>query len=278
MKSNRFYRFKHASLHLATVILFAVLMVTMFTSCNNVKKLQYLQGPFDTTQLSKVRFSEPVIQKGDLLNIIVYSDNPQATAIYNQPIANPAANVTQGAAPMGGSGQSSFTGYLVDPAGNIQFQGIGALHIEGLTKPQLAELLRNKLEPFLQNPYFNIRFLNYKITIMGDVARPAVYSIPAERINILEAIALAGDLNVTARRDNVLVIREQNGKREFGRLDLKKTDLFNSPYFQLQQNDIVYVDLTKNKAAVYNEATFRNVSFAAGLISTLGIIITIIRN
>lgn len=246
-----------------------ILLVMVMASCGNTRHLQYMQGAFDTTKLSSYTVPQPVIQRGDLLSIIVYSDNPAATVLYNQS--------QLGASAGGGSKAGQEAGYLVDEAGNIQFQGIGILHVEGLNKPQLTDLLNSKLKEFLQNPYYNIRFLNYKITIIGDIARPGAYTIPAERVNILEAIGLAGDLNITARRDNVLVIREQNGKRQFGRIDLTKPDIFTSPFYQLQQNDMLYIDLTKNKAAANDQLTVRNISIATSIISTLAIIITVFR-
>jgi polysaccharide biosynthesis/export protein len=240
--------------------------VLTMASCGSTKPLQYLQGSFDTARLSAYTIPQPVIQQGDLLSIVVYSDNATATAIYNQSVTG-AGNNTAGATP----------GYLVNEQGNINFQGIGSLHIEGLTKTALTELLTEKLKIFLTNPYFNIRFLNYKVTIIGDVARPAVYNIPAEKVNILEALGLAGDLNITARRDNVLIIREQNGKRSLGRINLLKPDIFNNPFYQLQQNDVVYVDLTKAKAIANDQAALRNISIATSIVSTIAIIISVLK-
>jgi polysaccharide export outer membrane protein len=256
----------------------AVLMF-LLGACGSTRKLQYMQGAFDTARLSTFTVPPPVIQKGDLLSIIVFSDNPAATALYNQSVivatSGATGSVTTGTASSIPS--ATGTGYLVDDEGYIQFQGIGKLHIDGLTKSQLTDLLNSKLKEFLQNPYYNIRFLNYKITLVGDVAKPGVYSIPSERVNLLEAIGLAGDLNITARRDNVLVIREQNGKREFGRIDLTKPDIFNSPFYQLQQNDMIYVDLNKTKAATSDQTALRNISIATSIISTIAILITVFR-
>lgn len=267
----------HIGIPQLSVVFGAILIIMATTSCTNLKRLQYLQEPIDTARLNKMTFVEPVVQKGDLLNIIVYSDNPTATALYNQPIAMVSAG-GKGAEASAGAGQSSSAGYLVDLNGNIQFQGLGIIHVEGLTKEKLSDTLDVRLKPFLQNPYYNIRFLNYKITILGDVNKPSIYSIPSEQVNILEAIALAGDLTITGNRKNVLVIREQNGKREFGHIDLTNPDLFNSPFYKLKQNDIVYVDLTKPKAAALNEASLRYITFATSIFSAVALIITIIRN
>jgi polysaccharide export outer membrane protein len=165
----------------------------------------------------------------------------------------------------------------VDAQGNIQFQGLGTLRIEGLTKQQLTDLLNSRLKEFLQNPYYSIRFLNYKVTLIGEVTREGVYQIPNERVNVLEAIGLAGGLTVYAKRQNVMVIRESNGKREFARLDLTSPDLFNSPYYFLKQNDMVVIEQTKNKLANTDQTTARNISLASGVISTLLFVYTVFR-
>ena len=257
-------------------------IIAGLSSCGNVRKLQYMQGSFDTSKLSSYAIPQPVIQQGDLLSIIVYSDNPAATAIYNQSVtggsATGASGIASSAAAATGGATPASGGYLVDEKGNIQFQGIGRLHVAGLTKAQLADTLNASLkDSLLTNPYYSIRFLNYKITLIGDVGRPGIYSIPSERVNILEAIGLAGDLNITGRRDNVLVVREQNGKREWGRIDLTKPDIFNSPFYQLQQNDVVYVDLTKNKAAANDQTTVRNITITATLVSTIAIVYSLLK-
>lgn len=250
----------------------AVFILAM-TSCASTKPLQYLQGGFDTAKLSTYSIPQPVIQQGDMLSIAVFSDNAAATALYNQSASSSPMSAGTASAGAGASG----SGYLVDQNGNITFQGIGILHVEGITKNDLADTLGRRLKPFLTNAYFNIRFLNYKITVIGDVAKPATYAIPAEKVNILEALGMAGDLNVTARRDNVLIVREQNGKREFGRIDLTKPDIFTSPFYQLKQNDLIYVDLSKSKASANDAVTVRNISLATAIASTLAIIYSITR-
>jgi polysaccharide biosynthesis/export protein len=259
-------------------IFFSFLMVSFITSCGSTRQLQYMQGGFDTAKLARYEVPAPIIQKGDLLSIMVYSDNPTATAIYNQSLmGGNSANATTSLGNNPGLISPVSPGYLVDELGDIQFQGIGKLHVEGLNKSQLTDLLNSRLKDFLQNPYYNIRFLNYKITIIGDVARPGVYTIPTERVNLLEALGLAGDLNITARRENIIIIREQNGRREFGTIDLRQPDLFLSKFYQLQQNDIVYVDLNKNKAAQNDQTTVRNIGLAASIVSTIAIVLTVFR-
>lgn len=222
--------------------------------------MQYVQGRFDTAAISSYQAKEPVIQRADLISIIVFSDNARNTELYNLP----------------NSGVSG-TGYLVDERGDIQLQGIGTLHVEGLTKRQLSDTLDARLSVVLQNPHYNIRFLSFKVTLLGELNREGSYTIPNERINIFEAIGLAGGLNIYARKENVMIIRETNGRREVARLDLTNPSVFNSPYYFLQQNDLVVVEQTKSKVANNDQTTARNISLASGIISTLIFIYTAFR-
>jgi polysaccharide export outer membrane protein len=255
---------------------FAILLIS---SCGGSRQLTYMQaGQLDTARLSQIKAPQPIIQNGDLLGIIVFSDNPRANALYNQPVAN----AQSGGSPTNfgissGMPQSGNSGYLVDNSGNIQFQGLGTLHIAGLTKQKLAELLDSKFkDSLLQNPYYDIRFLNYKVTLIGDVNKPGVYSIPTERVTILEALGLAGDMTFYGKREDVFVIRETNGKREFGKIDLTNPEAISSPYYYLQQNDMVIVNADKKKAAANDQTTVRNITIATSIVSAVGIIVSII--
>ena len=255
------------------------IMHTM-SSCGNAKQLMLLQGPFDTAKLSIIPPVEPIIRKGDILSIIVFSDNPEATKIYNQLlITTPTSSATNspGVAQAVGGSAPSAAGYQVDLDGNIVFQGLGKIKVDGMTKSVLKDTLDSRLKPYLQNPYYSIRFLNYKFTMLGEVNRPGIITIPGERINILEAIALAGDLTFYAQRDSVFIIRENNNKREFARLDLKKPDVMASPYFYLQQNDIIIFEPTNRKVAASDVIVSRNITLAATIVSTLAILYSIFR-
>lgn len=263
-------------------------LTCILTSCGNTRQITYMQGKFDTAKLREVKISEPTIQKGDLLSIIVYSDNPTATALFNQSLiivgnsGGSSGGATNGGTGsmtgvVNGSSSPTTAGYLVDDAGNIQFQGLGLLHVEGMTKGLLKDTLDVRLKEYLKNPYYTIRFLNYRFTMLGEIARPGIFSIPGEHVSLLEAIGLAGDLTFYGRRDNVLVIRETNGKREWARLDLTKPEIMASPYYYLQQNDVVIVEATKKKVDASDQVTARNVTIAASIISTIAIIYSIFR-
>ncbi len=249
------------------------------SSCGTTKNLILMEGKFDTAKLSVINPVEPIIRKGDILSIIVFSDNPEATKIYNQSLITTSSSSIggTGGTSIGGSGPAA-PGYQVDVDGEIVFQGLGKIKVEGLTKAALKDTLDARLEPFLKNPYYSIRFLNYKFTMMGEVGRPGIISIPGERINILEAIAMAGDLTPYARRDSVFIIRENNNKREFARLDLRKPEVMASPYFYLQQNDIVIFEPTKKKAAAADVVTARNITIALAFISTFTVLYSIFYN
>jgi polysaccharide export outer membrane protein len=244
----------------------------LFSSCANIRQLTYMQGKFDTAKLSQINASQPVIRTGDLLSIIVFSDNPEATKLYNQSLMGAGTSGSQ----VAGSA-SAASGYQVDVNGDIVFQGLGLLHVAGLTKEQLKDTLDIRLKPFLTNPYYNIRFLNYKFTMLGEIGRPGSINIPGERINLLEAIALAGDMTFYGRRDNVLIVRESNGKREFGRVNLLKPEVMTSPYFYLQQNDLVIVEATNKKAIASDQVTLLYISVASTVVSTFAILYSIFR-
>ena len=210
-------------------------------SCVNTKKATYFSdqktGSFDAPVIPKL-----VIQNNDLLSISVSSLNPEASAVFNQPNNAPTNNTTTTA---------SATGYLVDGDGNVQMPFLGAVKAVGLTKDELKDKLTKSLveKKLLVDPIITIRFLNFKVTVLGEVAHPTVVTVPSERISLLEAIGLAGDLTIYAQRDNVLVIRDEDGKKVTHRLNLNSTELFTSPYYYLKTNDVVYVEPNKSKVA-----------------------------
>lgn len=270
------------------LIIFSWIIISI-TSCGNVKNLQYLQGSFDTARLKKVEIPDPVVQKGDWLGITVYSDDPLATAAVTNPSFNAAtisgATSTGGASATGigsvspSAGSTSPGGFLVSQSGDIQIYRLGIIPVEGRTKRQIADtlaLLYSNLG-LLKNPFIEVRFLNNKVTVIGEVNRPGQYSIPGDKVSAFEAIGLAGDITVFGKRDNVLVIRETNGVRQFGRLNLKDPNVFLSPYYYLQQNDMIIVDVSRNKAIANDQVTNRTLSITTALLSVVAILFTIFR-
>lgn len=252
-----------------------LLVLLAVSSCQPSKKVHkerlYLQG-IDTALYSAVNIPDPVIQKGEMLAIVVYSDSKEATDQFNQ--------IQSGGTPAKGTSTESgggSSGYLVDLQGNILFHGLGPIHAEGLTKQQLRQLLLDKLSEFLKNPYVEIRFLNKRVTVLGEVAKPGVINMPEEKLSIIDAIALSGDITNFGRKDNILVVREENGKRTMARLNIKDPGIYRSDYFYLHRDDMVYIEPDRKKPTGTDQTLLRNLSLGATLVSTLAILYTLFK-
>ena len=220
-----------------------VCMAVFFTACTSTKKIIYLQDVVPLKQQEIEQKYEVIIHGDDLLAIMVNSRDPELALPFNMPMVSYQLGSNTG-------GQQRVLGYLVDTNGNIDFPILGEIHVEGLTRMQLTELIKNKLieGDLIKDPIVTVQFLNFKISVMGEVGRPGSFTIPGDRITLLEALSMAGDLTIYGRRDRVGVIRENNGKRTILFHDLRSADIFNSPCYYLQQNDIVYVEPNKAKS------------------------------
>lgn len=258
----------------------ALMIVVVCSSCQPSKKTHqqrlYLQG-MDSSQLSAVITTEQKIQKADKLTIIIYSDDANASSFYNlgQGVGNMSAS---GVADMGATAGSNAGSYMVDGEGNILIPRLGPVYVDGLTKAALQKLLKDKLDTLLKHPYAEIRFLNKRVTMLGEVAKPGLINMPEERLTILDAIALSGDLTGFARNDNIMVVREENGKRSVGRLNIKDPAVYKSDFFYLQKNDLVYIEPVRKKPTGTDQTLIRNISLAASLISVLAILYSVFRN
>ena len=234
-------------------------------SCKSREKLVYFQNHKEVE--NETSGYTPVLEVDDFLSVVVTSIDPETVQIFNATSGNTQmgqTGYTQGA--------SAPIGYLVDSDGNINLPVIGLFHIAGLNRKEAIIQLQDTLRIYAKDPIVQIQILNYKITVIGDVARPGTYKIPNERITILEAIGLAGDLKMTGKRQNVLVIREENGKKQEYRVDLTNGTVFSSPVYYLKQNDLVYVE--PNFTALSQASFIRSASGV--FISTTSLIITII--
>jgi polysaccharide export outer membrane protein len=251
------------------------LLIYALGSCTTYRQLQVLQGEIDTARFSTIKVPEQRVQKGDQLSIAVYSDNAAASSIFN---AN-AASLNSQQGQVSGSGITlSGNIYEVDNEGMIYFPKVGKLKIEGLTKDDIGILLNSYLkDKYLTNPYYVIQFLNMKVTVFGDVVRPGVYHLNRPNTNIFEVLTMAGDLTYYARRENILIIREQAGRRIFARMDITQPDIFNSPYYYLQQNDMVFVDMRKSKVNGSDQVWLRNASLILSLITATAFLVNIFR-
>ncbi len=226
-------------------LLLAVLCF-LLASCGGTKNVVYFDGVHDETIKSKYPPNiESFIQINDLLSITVTSANPAASAIFNAP--NESTPTTSSATSFG---NTLTVGYLVNLDGDILFPVLGRIHAQGLTKSQLRALLTKQLVETKQlvDPIVTIRQLNFRVSVLGEVAKPGVYSTPNEKISLLEALSFAGDITIYGKKNNVLLIREDDkGDKLIVRIDLTSSSLFTSPYYYLKSNDVIYVEPSQNR-------------------------------
>jgi polysaccharide export outer membrane protein len=250
------------------LILYVFIYLMLF-SCTNTRKATYFNNLKDTVILNEVPTDVQIIQNNDLLSISVSSLNPDAALIFNIPNRS---NV-QASSATGNLIQPA--GYLVDEDGNIRFPILGNVAAAGLSKQQLNDNLRTALieRKLLLDPIIDIRYLNYKVTVLGEVARPTVISVPNERITLLEALGLAGDLTIYAKRDNVLLIRDEAGKKVTRRINLNSNELLTSPYYYLKSNDVIYVEPNKTRVASTSRVNLYLPAIIGGLSTTIIILL-----
>lgn len=244
-----------------------VLVLMLFSSCASKKDVVYFQntGSFETI-VDKNSFT-PKFKVDDLVNIHVSTLDPEASAPFN---------LFRGASE--GGIQPQQVDYLIDKDGEIDFPVIGKVKISGLSAEEVRVLLRRKLEDYLKDPIINIRLQNFTVTILGEVKRPGTYPVNGERITILEALGLAGDLGVKGVRENVMVIRDFDGTKVYTRIDLTKKEAMSSPVYYLTQNDVVYVE--PNQSAITSSSLDNRATIAISIASTLltATVILITRN
>lgn len=221
-----------------TIIL---LIISIFiTSCASRKNIVYLQDVTNDS-LGESKLYETTFKQDDLLIIHVSSKEPEASVPFNlELVINPQPN-------SGLVGQRQQQYYLVDNNGEIDFPVLGKIKVAGLTRKEFVTLLKNKLSEFMEEPSVNVRIMNFKVSVFGEVHKPGSYTIPSERITLLDAISLAGDATIYGFRKNVLVVRERNGKKVSQRIDLTNSSFVNSEFYYLEQNDVVYVEPNNTK-------------------------------
>lgn len=249
--------------------LFLTSIVAFLGSCANEKKILYFQlgvNESDTLTVAKTYISK--IQSGDILSIYVSSLSPEASSFFNPYVGGDVAGSSQ--SPLS---QSNAPGYLVNQKGMIEIPLVGGIKISDLTTSEASDTIKTFLKKYLKEPTVNVRVLNYRISMLGEVSKPSVYVIPNEQVSLPEALSLAGDLTITGRRDRIMIIRDQNGKKQFGYVDLTSRDLYKSPYYYLHANDVVYVEPASAKVS---QASFlyRVVPFLIGILTAVVLVIT----
>ena len=258
-------------------ILSCLFALFLFASCQSYKKVPYLQDVKVVEQtVQQENLYDARIMPKDLLTIVVSCTSPELAVPFNLTVATQ-NNVTISNT----TSQPALQQYLVDNDGKIDFPVLGELKVGGLTKKEAELLIVEKLKPYIkENPIVTVRMMNYKISVLGEVARPGTFTISNEKVNLLEALAMAGDMTVWGLRDNVKLIRESaDGKQQIVTLDLNKAEVILSPYYWLQQNDIIYVTPNKVKArnSDIGNSTTLWVSATSILVSLASLLVTIFK-
>lgn len=224
----------------SSLIFFSFLLLH---SCTPVKNVAYFENiKKDTTLTTLTNYTtEFTIRKNDILSITITSRDQASNMLFNSPQTSGSASASSGST-------GTNPGYLVDDFGNINLYKLGAVHVEGLTRTELEKKLKTLLDPeYLLDAVVIVRFINKHVTILGEVGKPQEVAMPTEQLTLLDALALSGDLLITGRRDNILVIRETDLGKQFKRINLNDNSIFNSQFYYLKPNDIVYVEPTKTK-------------------------------
>ena len=251
-----------------------LLMAVLLMSCNTSKEILYFQD-INVNQPEVISGARDItVQPKDQISIIVSSKDPQLAALFN--LTRAQASIGTG----GVSGGGEVSGYTLDDKGNIDFPVLGTLHIAGMTKSQIATLVKKRLmeENLVNDPVVTVEFMNLYFSVLGEVKTPGKYAITKDQITLLEAISMAGDLSIYGKRDAIFVIREENGERVTHWVDIRSKDLFNSPVYYLKQNDVVYVQPNKVRAgqSTINENSVKSVSLwisIGSLLSSLGVLL-----
>ena len=224
----------------------AVMTIIMFASCGQVKDIAYFQDKALDHPEEIDRHGGIVIQPKDMISIVVSSRNPELSAMFNLPVVNYQA----GSETVSTGGQQRLLGYVVDNNGYIDFPVLGTMKVAGMTRWELSEYIKDTLlkKGYLNDAVVTVEFMNFKVSVLGEVNSPGTYTIEGDKVTVLQALSLAGDLTIFGKRENVTVIREQDGERVFYNVDLCSVNMFSSPAYNLQQNDIIYVEPSEIRA------------------------------
>ncbi len=246
------------------VLALFTIAILIFSSCGSRKNMVYLQE--DSTHITNIyEQNVPKIQPSDILTIVVTAADPKVPAPFNPVNSMGTASISQ---------QTDLAlrpTYTVDSEGYVFLPILGKVHLAGMTRIEAIDKIRTELIQYIKDPGVNINFNNFRISVLGEVARPGSFILPTERVTILEALGMAGDLTIRGVRQNVMLIREVNGQKTVNRLDLTKRNVLNSPYYYLAQNDVIYVE--PNKAQINNSKLGSNTNV---IISIAGLLITVI--
>lgn len=243
-----------------------LLFIAVIASCSSGAKITYLQNADTKPPEEKALKYEPTLQPDDLLSIIVSAQNPESTAPFNLPQIQGNYEI--------GNNQNGIKTYLINNEGEIEFPVIGKVKLGGLVRTEANKKLEALVSEYVKNPGINLRILNFKISVLGEVSRPGTFSIDSERITLLEALGKAGDLTIYGKRSDLLIIRENNGVKKYQRVDITKADFVSSPFYYLAQNDVVVVN--PNKTKINSSAVGPNTSTILTAISILATLVVLL--
>lgn len=246
-----------------------LMLLVVFIGCRSNKTIPYFKN-IPKTEYSKIEqaaYTELKIKEDDILDITIQTADLNAASQVNDAATN------NSVATPGGGGQR-VSGFVVDKEGEVELPVLGRVKVAGLTSYEARNLIRKKANDYFVDPTVQVRFVNFKVTVIGEVNRPSSYTMPSERVTILDAIGLAGDLTIYGKRENVLLIRETNNGKELVQFNLNDAEVFKSPYYYLKQNDIIYVEPSKGKIASADSSRFSVIAIIASLLSTAALIIT----
>lgn len=247
---------------------FGILLLMLsifFFSCASPEKIVYYQNIEDVIHADSATHFDTKLQTDDLLMLVVMAENAEATAPFNQPSVILQSNTELEVQ------QRRMNTYLIDADGFIQFPIVGAIQLGGLSRIEAVAKMETALKKYIKEPKINLRILNFKVTVSGEVKQPGIRTITSERLTLIEALAMSGDLTPYGKRENIMIIREREGKKEIGRVDITQADFINSPYYYLSQNDHVYVE--PNKTKVNASAVGPNTGI---IISAISLLLTVV--
>lgn len=251
-----------------------VSMLLLLFSCGTPRiPVQYLEQEFDTAAYSKVVWRDLTFKTGDIISVEVKSDNPDAAIFYNQ--GGGTSNINSSTLSSSRSTVNSETGYIVSKNGTITLTGLGDINVGGKTKDEVSSLIVKELlqKDLLKNPTVDVRLLNFRVTVSGYVKVPGSISFSGDRVNLFQALAQAGELDKAANRNMITIMRERDGRRSFARLNINESEIFNSPFFQLEQNDVIMVPSRFKRDQEEADIAFRYVTLGLSALNLIAILL-----
>lgn len=262
------------------LLLMMALSLSFFTSCVSTKNVTYFQGsdPLDTVRYSTLKTVTPLIPKiqpDDILAVTVSSLSAESNEVFNFQNVTPLITSNFPGGTSNGMARTQPLGYLVDPGGNIEMPLIGKIHVADLALEEAGMKIKQELLKYLKEPTANVRYLNQKFTVLGEVNRPGIYNLLDNHTSLPEAMGIAGDLTIFGRRDNVMLMRTTDGKREIIKLNLNARDVLETPYYFIRSGDVIYVEATKGKITS-SDRTLQLIPIATGITTSLVLLLNLL--